>query len=83
MTLGSFLDAAYASLVEEYRRLGTDLQTALAELEEYRAGGPSGDTEFKEEAATQRRSEAAEVLENQKAMAELQKMMASTGMRLG
>lgn len=83
MTLGHFLDAAYAVLVEEYKRLGADLQTALAELDDYRAGGPKGDAEFRDRAADQRRTEAAEVLENQKSLAELQRMMATTGMRIG
>ena len=39
MTLNQFLDAAYALLVEEYRRLGANLSEALDRTREYAAGG--------------------------------------------
>jgi hypothetical protein len=85
MTLGTFLDAAYTSLVEEYRRLGADLQTSLAEMEMWRAGGPSGTSPQTVERQTpqqvEARGEKAQALENEKALAQLQQMMA--GVNLG
>jgi hypothetical protein len=38
MTLNQFLDAAYALLVDEYRRLGSGLVEALDRTREYAAG---------------------------------------------
>jgi hypothetical protein len=85
MSLGAFLDAAYAVLIEEYRRLGSDLQSALAEMEMWRAGGPAGERPQSVSTITPEqeyaRSERATALANQKSLAELQKMMA--GVSLG
>lgn len=39
MTLTQFLDAAYALLVDEYRRLGSSLTEALGRTREYAQGG--------------------------------------------
>lgn len=41
MTLGSFLDAGYAVLVEENRHLSGSLVRALDANEQWRAGGPA------------------------------------------
>lgn len=79
MTLGTFLDAAYAVLVEEYRRLGSDLQTALTEMERWRAGGPKEESVFTVTATTGTKvsnSERAQALENEKALSQLNQMMA-------
>ena len=38
MTLNQYLDAAYALLVEEYRRLGANLSEALDRTREFAAG---------------------------------------------
>jgi hypothetical protein len=38
MTLNQYLDVAYATLVDEYRRLGANLTEALERTREYAAG---------------------------------------------
>lgn len=84
MTLGTFLDAAYTALVEEYRRLGSDLQTALVEMERWRAGGPSDERIVAGQVTTAdgaMTSERAQALENEKALSQLNQMMA--GVSLG
>lgn len=85
MTLGNFLDAAYATLVEEYRSLGSDLQGALAAMEMWRSGGPAGERPQAIEASTPEQeyvsSERVTALANAQALAELQKMMA--GVNIG
>lgn len=40
MTLGTFLDSAYAILVDEHRQLSGNLIEALENAEMWRAGGP-------------------------------------------
>jgi hypothetical protein len=80
MTLRNFLDAAYVVLADEYRRIGTDLQTALKELEIYRAGGPREEPELQPgEAAKPRPSQETQTArENQQALSQLQQMMSAT-----
>lgn len=79
MKLGHFLDAAYALLVQEYQRLGTDLTTALKQLSEWQAGGPKEEVT---EEVVQRERPSSEVItaqQNAQALAELQSMMAGVG----
>ena len=79
MTLGTFLDVAYTVLVDEYRRMSNDLQIALTEMERWRAGGPSEEkipTVTKTTTTQAMSSEKAQALENEKALAQLQQMMA-------
>lgn len=81
MTLRHFLDAAYVVLAEEYRRIGSDLQTTLKELEIYRAGGPPPlEDELRVEGQPQPRytRERETASENQRSLAELQRLMAGT-----
>lgn len=81
MTLGHFLDAAYVVLADEYQRIGTDLQTTLKELEQYRAGGPGEEQPELEITRQPRNEEARLAAENERGLAELQKMMAGTSFR--
>ncbi len=83
MTLGNFLDAAYVVLADEYRNIGTDLQTTLKELEPYRAGGPGAerDGDGLQVVRQERNEEARLAAENERGLAELQKMMAGTSFR--
>lgn len=79
MTLGTFLDVAYTALVEEYVRIGSDLQTALVEMERWRAGGPKDEAVFTVVTTAASRvgeSERAQALENEKALSQLNQMMA-------
>jgi hypothetical protein len=79
MTLRTFLDAAYVVLAEEYRRIGSDLQSALKELELYRAGGPpERGPDLSITGQPKPSKERQQVVENQRALDELQKLMAGT-----
>lgn len=77
MKLGHFLDAAYALLVEEYQRLGTDLATTIKQLAQWQAGGPKDEEEIVVQQNTA--SDVATARQNAQALAELQTMMAGVG----
>ena len=77
MKLGHFLDAAYAVLVEEYQRLGTDLVTTLRQLSEWQAGGPQED--LGEEPQQGNVSDIEIARQNAQALSELSNMMAGVG----
>lgn len=81
MTLRNFLDAAYVVLADEYRRIGTDLQSTLKELEIYRAGGPRQEEEVVGPDGEPRQAFSQDVraaAENQRSLAQLQQLMAGT-----
>ena len=67
MTLREFLDAAYAVLVDEYRRHGQNLFQALEEMSEWAQGGKQDE------------SEAAVIAQNTRALADMDAIMAGIG----
>lgn len=79
LTLREFLDAAYVLLVEEGLRMGVPLEGAIDAVKDWRAGGirPAGGTAPATQAVP---SEAAVVSQNQRALAELSKMMPGLGL---
>lgn len=75
MTLGAFLDAGYAVIVEEQRHLTGSLIRALDANEQWRAGGPADSPDPENVTpAVERQVER----ENVQAMAELSKLMSGT-----
>lgn len=79
MTLSQFLDVAYALLVDEYRRLGSNLTEALDRTREFAAGRPKIVTASgnQQEAITPVPSSqlTAEELANERAMAAFEQAM--------
>lgn len=78
MTFSHFLDAAYALLVDEHRRLGASLTESLERTREYAAGyrpeeivPAGGNTEYVRAAPGLTKEE----LENERALAALEEMM--------
>jgi len=67
LSLRRFLDAAYVCLVESYQAAGMNLIEALESTAEYRAGGVKKDAPPPTEAAVAR--------QNERSLAELQKLM--------
>lgn len=80
MTLNRFLDVAYATLVEEYRRLGANLTEALERTREYAAGYSTPVTAGgkKEELPPPKAVEDHEA-QNELALVQLEAMMAGVG----
>lgn len=82
MTLSQFLDAAYALLVDEYRRLGASLTDALERTREYSAGFRPGTAGGKE---TERTKPALvpeienHEAQNEMALVQLEAMMSGVG----
>jgi len=86
MTLNQFLDAAYALLVEEYRRLGANLSEALDRTREYAAGGHKKESitaSGNREAVTEvpRSNLTSEELENERALVALEEAMTGVSFR--
>lgn len=80
MTLRHFLDASYATLVDDHRRQGAGLVEALDASALWRAGGPPeqilpGTPSEEVPPEVSRKVEQ----ENQESLAELQKLMAGVG----
>ena len=80
MTLNQFLDAAYALLVDEYKRLGSSLTEALARTREYAAGGSrpvtaSGNEEERPPLRAVQSGLTPEELQNEQALAALEQLM--------
>lgn len=81
MTLTQFLDAAYALLVDEYRRLGSSLMEALSRTREYAQGGhrpvvtASGNEERPSLQVVPQSTLTPEELQNEQALAALEQMM--------
>lgn len=84
MTLRAFLDAAYAILVAEYQRMGSNLTDAFSETAMWRSGGKK---EVVVEQApntgaarrANRAAENSEAVQNEQALQLLQTMMAGVG----
>lgn len=79
MTLNQFLDVAYATLVDEYRKLGALLTEALDRTREYAAGGhkivtAGGKTEDRAPVVVDNTA-----AQNDAALAELERMMSGVG----
>ena len=81
MTLNQFLDVAYFTLVEEYRRLGANLTEALSRTREYSAGYRPDTAGGKTEDAPIVPAKGVEDHEaqNEMALVQLEAMMSSVG----